>query len=843
MTEWIVTSGILILIVIALRFVFRGKVSLRLQYGLWAVVLARLLLPVSFGSSAVSAANIPDVVARQPAVQAVVEAARPMDYEEAYHQVVDQYRAQGTDVSSLPEQELAQLQQQAQALTQERSFLGTLLEILPLIWAVGAAVMGALLLWTNLRFYGSLRKHRRSLPVPGCKLPVYVADNIDTPCLFGLGKPAIYVTEAVARDETLLRHSIAHETTHCRHGDHIWSLLRGVCLAIHWYHPLVWWAAFLSRRDAELACDEGTIRRLGEAERAEYGRTLIGMTCRKHANVLSAATTMHIGKSGIKERIALIVRKPKTLIYALIAVVLIAAVAVGCTFTGAVPGEKEEPEITVKGTLIFPQGEVTGITVHYQNKQDIQVGRQDMRKMLAWAQGFTYGDPLDAEPAQDNGTLTLHYADGTSVTAGIDAAEYEGVRYQVLRGDFPACWNRLVGITVEPIIPPTLPPDVTQPTWSDTPPTQPNQPEEETLPVAETVPTGPTDAPVAEIDMPGIGTLYSWPDPDRICIMVWPTWGGGRFYYIIPENQEDFFAAYNQAAEEFSNEEREWPGDAGWSLEYKGTNLYAGRDGSLYTWSSGCIDGKPAETLFALCLQAIRDTGIEEPVLSGDLVGIRKVTLEWNGTHTVTDWATLKRIESWLVNSEEMTGASACPMSALMTVELQNGETKTIAMATDDCGVWMSQGVYYRYALDGEGNQAFYSIFGASVIHEAARSGDIDLILFLSRYLDWSLYTASYGQNEAFALMDMLKNWAVEEPDLSRIQSFIFKIHGLDGQLRERFGGYLTELYQLNPRDFAWAIMGNASPETRDYLLELLAEIWNMEKNAVSAKLKSEYAD
>ena len=91
--------------------------------------------------------------------------------------------------------------------------------------------------------------------------------------------------------------------------------------------------------------------------------------------------------------------------------------------------------------------------------------------------------------------------------------------------------------------------------------------------------------------------------------------------------------------------------------------------------------------------------------------------------------------------------------------------------------------------------------------------------------------------------MDMLKNWAVEEPDLSRIQSFICQIQGLDGQLRQRFGGYLTELYQLNPKDFAWAIMGNAGPETRDYLLELLAEIWNMEKNAVSAKLKSEYSN
>lgn len=44
-------------------------------------------------------------------------------------------------------------------------------------------------------------------------------------------------------------------------------MLRGVCLAPHWYNPPVWWAAELSRRDAELACDEATILRIGESER------------------------------------------------------------------------------------------------------------------------------------------------------------------------------------------------------------------------------------------------------------------------------------------------------------------------------------------------------------------------------------------------------------------------------------------------------------------------------------------------------------------------------------------------------------------------------------------------
>ena len=47
----------------------------------------------------------------------------------------------------------------------------------------------------------------------------------------------------------------------------------------------------LSRRDAELACDEATIKRLGEEERASYGRTLIGLTCEtEEGEVLGVVT-------------------------------------------------------------------------------------------------------------------------------------------------------------------------------------------------------------------------------------------------------------------------------------------------------------------------------------------------------------------------------------------------------------------------------------------------------------------------------------------------------------------------------------------------------------------------
>ena len=829
MIEWIVTSCILILAVIVLRLLFRGRVSLRLQYALWGIVLIRLLLPVSFGSSAASAANIPEAVVSQPTVQAVVEAVQPPDYDHAYQQVVEKHEALGTDVSRLPESELVLLQQEAQALTQQKSLWLILWEGLPLVWAVGMAVAGCLFAWTNLRFWLTLRRSRRPLAADDTKRRVYVSCAIDTPCLFGIVRPAIYVTEDVAEDATLLRHSIAHENTHFHHGDHIWSLLRGVCLVLHWYNPLVWWAAFLSQRDGELACDEGTIRRLGEGERAEYGRTLIGMTCRKRANVLSTATTMHAGKSSIKERIMLIVKKPKTVIVALIAVIMIAAVAVICTFTGAASGDPESGQTgeTVKGTAIFPQGEVTDITIHYQNGTDIPVGRQDLRKMLAWAQGFTYGDPLEGEPEADHGTLTLTYADGSSFTAGIDVMELDGVRYQVFRSDFPACWNRLVGIAREETPPtPTLPPDVTQPTWPDTPSTQ---PEEETAPPAETVPTDPIDIPVAEIDTPDLGTLYTQADPNRICIGVTPTGArsGDRIlyqtFYIIPEDQEAFFAAYNQAMERLLSTERERPETAGWSLEYKGTRWYAYTDGTLSTWSGTYTDPEAAAALYALCVQAIRDTGIGEPVRPADLVGIRSVTVELYGTHTLWDGEKLRMLESWLTNAEPLPGGAGCPFTIPLTVQLNNGQTKTIMIAGDSCCAFMSNGVYYQYYHDS--NDVFFNLFDPVELLRGAVEQGMESVVNMSYQwrLDWDLYGRTYGRWAVTKVMEDALAWVEEDPTMERIERFIsvfWQVEDYQPELAQALE-YLYETYNL---EFSETAIRHLYDEQSVRVFKLLSE-------------------
>ena len=344
MREMLITSSVLILALLLLRFLFRSTISRRTQYALWLLVALRLLIPVSIGSSGWSVAAMSDQLPEREISESILTVVGG-DAPDLAPREPD---------PSLPEAEQRELYQAYQKEWKDevdRSKMETggipitVQSILYIVWYIGMAVMALWFLAANLRFARSLRRTRVPLNGAASKYPVYLCDDVPSPCLFGLFRPAIYVTSAAAKDENRLRCVIAHEETHARHLDPLWSLVRSVCLAVWWFDPLVWLAAYCSRADCELACDEGTLARLGEAERVPYGETLLALVpVRRGGNPMLAATTMTAGKRQMKERIQRIAEHKRPLAIALAAALALTGIVCAVTFTGAEPTPTTEEE-------------------------------------------------------------------------------------------------------------------------------------------------------------------------------------------------------------------------------------------------------------------------------------------------------------------------------------------------------------------------------------------------------------------------------------------------------------------------------------------------------------------
>ena len=328
MIEWIVSSTVLMIVVLVLRGALRSRLSARFQYALWLLVLVRLLVPVSFGESSLSIENRVEEVPMVRAAQTVRGVKNDLEYGHTHGNVYTMTGLMAEDPKLVAEDVTEEEFHQMETALSIREWL------MPL-WRWGVVVMAIVFFCSNRRLKDRLGRSRRPLTAIECSLPVYVTEAVETPCLFGLLHPAIYVTPEAAEDEQTLRHVCAHEQTHFHHGDHFWALCRCICLCLHWYHPLVWVCAVLSRRDGELACDEGTLRRIGEGERLDYGRTLIRLTCAGRGSLFTAATTMTDSKKSITARVKRIAKRQRTAVYAVVIALIAATVTAGCTFTGA----------------------------------------------------------------------------------------------------------------------------------------------------------------------------------------------------------------------------------------------------------------------------------------------------------------------------------------------------------------------------------------------------------------------------------------------------------------------------------------------------------------------------
>lgn len=366
MNEVLITSSVLIVALLILRTIFAKKVRRTWIYAAWLLVALRLLVPVQVGEISFSVLTMAKPLTEtvqafsdyrvlgQNEREAEIEVAK--DYIEqdqtAFTPQVQEYiqkeQAEGTSTKEIATalvktQGSALYVPEMQTLVAEKVEAQTkfvsLGEAATIVWLMGVVAMVVWLAVGNLQLGRSLKSTEITVECES-PIPVYISETAVSPCLFGLFRPAVYLTPESAADAQVMRHVVTHELTHYAHKDHIWALVRCICLCVYWFNPLVWVAAWFSRRDCELACDEGALKHLDEAARIDYGKALLQVVSQSSVSgrLMLTATTMAETKKQLKERVDFIVKKRKWSMIAAICMVLVCVTVAGCTATGPADG-------------------------------------------------------------------------------------------------------------------------------------------------------------------------------------------------------------------------------------------------------------------------------------------------------------------------------------------------------------------------------------------------------------------------------------------------------------------------------------------------------------------------
>lgn len=287
-------AGLIALAVMAVRPLLR-RAPRRAVCMLWLLVALRLLLPARLTVESPVSLQQPE----SPPIQ-------------AYQELLQQEKAY---VSAPPEQrpEMA-----GPAVAQGFA----LLDQLPAIWLTGVGCMALYMALSLLRMRWRLRA------APRIQDNVYRCTDWSTPFVLGVLAPRIYVPETVSEQD--FPQVLAHERCHIRRWDHVWKPLAFLLLAVNWFNPVLWAAYVLLGRDMERACDEMVLKNATPAQRAAYSRALVSCAAQPK---MAAVCPLAFGEVAVKERVKNVLNYKKPALWAVILLVVAAAIIGVCLLT------------------------------------------------------------------------------------------------------------------------------------------------------------------------------------------------------------------------------------------------------------------------------------------------------------------------------------------------------------------------------------------------------------------------------------------------------------------------------------------------------------------------------
>ena len=271
-----ITAGILLF-----RFIFKNRISSKLQYLMWWLLILRLLMPVTPDIGLHF--NLQDMLLKQ-AHQAELPTPAPVLDVAPASVPSTQSSYESVTPAVQPDTDVAPSQHVNPAKSTDWY------SIVFVVWLLGAIGFLGWLIFVKLRYYESLQHlmaggprevyelYDRCCKELGVKpLPLWIVNKSMSPGIAFFGEPVLLVPLSLCGDESRLRFALLHELTHKKRGDHYMTLLLNILRAVYWFDPVVHFAFSELRSDMESACDSDVLAYIGHEQKRGYLTVILDM--------------------------------------------------------------------------------------------------------------------------------------------------------------------------------------------------------------------------------------------------------------------------------------------------------------------------------------------------------------------------------------------------------------------------------------------------------------------------------------------------------------------------------------------------------------------------------------
>jgi beta-lactamase regulating signal transducer with metallopeptidase domain len=391
--ETSIMASVLVGLILCVKTLLRKRLTPRWHYLLWMILIVRLLLPWSPGSSysiySILSYGYESITSDQSQPIGPSENERlhkTKSLSDSKVVINEEHPTIGTPQMIKESKEETMIRNEKQK--DESLSIHT---ITLYLWLTGVIVLGFITYLVNRRLLRYIKQQpvmtdERIVKIfENCKksmsiqqnIPILLAGEISSPTVLGFLRPRLLLSSDLINklNEQQLRHIFHHELAHIKRSDVGLNWLMHWLLILNWFNPIIWFACVCMREDQELACDAYALTFMEEEEKISYGLTLINLL-EHYSNYYQLPSLANLvrNKRTIKRRIYMIKKfQKKSYRWSALGVMAVVAVASLSLLNVQANGSNEEQKENITDKITIKEMEKE-VTVSTKSPEDIVRG-------------------------------------------------------------------------------------------------------------------------------------------------------------------------------------------------------------------------------------------------------------------------------------------------------------------------------------------------------------------------------------------------------------------------------------------------------------------------------------